>query len=105
MQHLFLHVIPLPLPCDHPQKATQCFWAVGEKDIRRETQADVLRQLALCAQHYSAAALGLRPSRALDAERILTMAALATCFDAALRLRAADVRAGPIILYNPLYTL
>ena len=50
VQHLFLHVIPLPLPCDHPQKATQCFWAVGEKDIRRETQADVLRQLALCAQ-------------------------------------------------------
>jgi hypothetical protein len=25
--HLFVHVLPAPLPLTHPERATKCFWA------------------------------------------------------------------------------
>ena len=36
MQHVFLSVIPPPLPLNHPDRKTRCFWAASQ--VRYETQ-------------------------------------------------------------------
>jgi hypothetical protein len=91
VQHLFTRVVPLPLSLDHPRRAQQCFWGAAGRDMRRETQVDVLRLLNLVAQHFAAAALSLRATRSLDAVRILTMACIAAVSDAVMRKAATDV--------------
>eukprot|EP00667_Euglena_gracilis_P000067 EG_transcript_67 len=89
VQHLFLRVLPVPLPHGHPDKAKRCFWAAAP--MRYADQADLLRLLGLVARHYSAAVFSLRVTRSFDAVRILTMACLAAITDAVLRVRACDV--------------
>jgi len=72
IQHVFTHVIPLPLPSTHPQKNVQCFWHGKDRNMRYETQSDIMRSLHMVAQHFSCASLSLRLTRSFDAERILT---------------------------------
>jgi hypothetical protein len=36
LQHVFLSVLPLPLPLSHPHRGTRCFWAA--RPVRYETQ-------------------------------------------------------------------
>ena len=88
LQHLMVEVLPLPLPLDHPERTSRCFWACGE--IRYETQALLLRLLALLAQHHASASLCLRLSRELDSARIVTTACIAAISDAVMRVRAVD---------------
>lgn len=58
IQHLLLEVVPLPLPCDSPpDRLERDWWAAqehGDHPMRFETQADLLKLLALVAKHYSA---------------------------------------------------
>jgi hypothetical protein len=76
VQHVFTHVIPLPLPHNHPDKLTKCFWSSNEKNMRYETQVDILRLLEMVARHFSAASLSLRITRSFDAARVITMACM-----------------------------
>lgn len=76
VQHVFTHVLPLPLPHNHPDKATKCFWSSRQKGMRYETQVDILRLLEMVARHFSAASLSLRITRSFDAARVITMACM-----------------------------
>ena len=89
--NLFTRVIPLPLAMDHPQRAAQCFWAGEGREMRYETQVDLLRLLSATARHFCACAMSLQVSRSFDATRILTLACMATIADAVLRKEACDV--------------
>lgn len=80
VQHVFTHVLPLPLPNNHPDKKTKCFWASNEKGMRYETQVDILRLLEMVARHFSAASLSLRITRSFDAVRVITMACMVSDF-------------------------
>ena len=48
IQHLFVEVIPLPLPWCMRQEA-KCFWR--HKRIKRATQLEVMKMLGLVARH------------------------------------------------------
>ena len=117
IQHVFTEVLPLPLPLHHPQRALQCFWST--RDMRYETQADILRLLGLVARHFSTASLSLKVrcffisfvcfaislfahllffarsraqvTRSFDAARILTMSCIATVTDCVVRKIAVDI--------------
>ena len=93
IQHLFTHVIPMPLARDHPLRTSRCFWGAsnGSRPIRYETQADILRLLDLVSRHYAAASLSIRTTRSFDAARIITFACIATVTDAVIRRIACDV--------------
>ena len=93
IQHLFTHVIPMPLARDHPLRSSRCFWSAsdGSRPIRYETQADILRLLDLVSRHYAAASLSIRTTRSFDAARIITFACIATVTDAVIRRVACDV--------------
>jgi hypothetical protein len=57
IQHLLLEVAPLPLPCDSPpDRLARDWWAAQaiSHPMRFETQADLLKLLALVARHYAA---------------------------------------------------
>lgn len=79
VQHVFTHVLPLPLPHNHPDKATKCFWSSRAKGMRYETQVDILRLLEMVARHFAAASLSLRITRSFDAARVITMACMVRC--------------------------
>ena len=79
VQHVFTHVLPLPLPHNHPDKATKCFWSSRAKGMRYETQVDILRLLEMVARHFAAASLSLRITRSFDAARVITMACMVSC--------------------------
>lgn len=89
IQHLVTRVIPLPLPLNHPNRETKCFWA--SQPMRYETQADLLRLLDLLNRHYAACSLSLRVTRSFDAVRMLTSACIAAVTDCVLRTRACDI--------------
>jgi hypothetical protein len=80
---VLVQTLPLPLPLDHPQRASRCFWA--SEEMRYETQATLLRLLALVARHHAAASMCLELTRELDAARIVSMACLAAVADAVMR--------------------
>ncbi|KAL1523488.1 hypothetical protein AB1Y20_018426 [Prymnesium parvum] len=88
LQHLFISVIPLPLPLTHPQRASCCFWAT--EPMLHESQTQILRLLALLAQHHAAASLCLKLTRELDAARIVATACMAAIADAVLRKATED---------------
>ena len=88
LQHLVTETIPLPLPVDHPERASACFWAAAP--IRYETQLQLMRLLSLLLQHHAVASLCLKLTRELDAARIITAACLAAIADAVMRIRAID---------------
>ena len=89
LQHLLTAVIPLPLPCSHPQRASRCFWAASP--MRYETQADLLRLLNLACRHFAACCFSIRVTRSFDAVRLVVVATIATLADAVMRIRCADV--------------
>mmetsp|Transcript_15429 Transcript_15429/g.33214 ORF Transcript_15429/g.33214 Transcript_15429/m.33214 type:complete len:1344 (-) Transcript_15429:16-4047(-) len=89
IQHLFIQVIPLPLPRNHPRRADHCFWY--SRAMRYETQADILRLLELLGRHFVSASLSMTVTRSSDAARIITMAAVATVADAVVRICACDI--------------
>ena len=88
---LLLHVLPAPLPLSHPKRDTDCFWQSASGHVRADTQAALLRWLGLLGRHYAAATFGLPQSAALDATRMLVLAAAAALADAVARLVAVDV--------------
>ena len=83
ISHLFLRVIPLPLPMNHSDRGKRCFWHA--QSMRYETQADILRLLDGLCKHFAAASLSVKTTRSGDAVRIITFACMATVCDAALR--------------------
>ena len=87
--HLFTDVIPMPLPTNHPQRDTQCFWA--SQPMRYETQTDLLRLINHVCRHFCAASLSLQVTRSFDAARILTMACMVCVADAVMRVIACDI--------------
>ena len=98
VEHLFIRVIPLPLPVTHPDKATKCFWQAQE--IRADTQADILHHLSLVSKHFAVASLSLKTTRSGDAIRLLTFACMATICDAVLRKTACDIPTIPSLHYS-----
>jgi hypothetical protein len=90
ISHLFTNVLPIPLPPDNSgAKSPHCFWTSSE--MRHETQTALLHSLGLLARHLACACLSLRPSRALDAERMIAFACIAAIADAVMRTIATDV--------------
>lgn len=89
IEHLFVRVIPLPLPITHPMRRKQCFW--NAQSIRYETQADILRLLNMLCRHFACASLSIKATRSGDAIRMLTFACMATICDATLRKVAIDI--------------
>lgn len=55
LHHLFVRVIPLPMPINHPERDTKCFWHA--QDMRYETQADILRLVDMLGRHFATATL------------------------------------------------
>jgi len=89
--HLFLRVLPLPLPIGRADRKMRCFWAKSGLKITHDTQAEILRWLFVLARHYSAASLSIPLAPQADATRMLVFAAIVAIADAVLRLRACDV--------------
>jgi hypothetical protein len=89
IEHLFIRVIPLPLPINHPSRETNCFWHAQE--IRNETQFDILKLLSLLSRHFISSSLSVKYTRSGDAIRILTISCMAVICDAALRKIAVDI--------------
>ena len=47
LTHLFLRVLPVPLPLRHPERSARCFWAIAAAEVTHDTQArPTLRPLA-----------------------------------------------------------
>ena len=47
LTHLFLRVLPVPLPLRHPERSARCFWATAAAEVTHDTQArPTLRPLA-----------------------------------------------------------
>ena len=76
IQHLFVRVIPLPLPVTHNDRDARCFWHA--QPMRYETQADILRLLNMICRHFATASLSVKITRSGDAARMLTFCLLYT---------------------------
>lgn len=98
IQHLFVRVIPVPLPITDPRRDTECFWHA--QDMRYETQADILRLVNMLCRQFTAASLSVKATRSGDAVRILTFACMASVCDAVLRKIASDVPAQSSLHYS-----
>ena len=86
--HLFLRVLPVPLPpgrADHP---AECFWASAT--LTADTQGTILRWLGTLCRHFAAASLAVPLGRSFDAARMLVFASIAALVDAVLRAKACD---------------
>jgi hypothetical protein len=88
IEHLFVRVIPMPLPITHPDRDTKCFWAA--QDMRAETQSDLLLHVSLLSRHFGAATMSLKTTRIGDSIRMLTFACMAAICDVVLRKTACD---------------
>jgi hypothetical protein len=100
LEHLFVRVIPLPLPITHKGRDTECFWHA--QPMRYETQADILHSLSLLSQHFATASLSVKSTRSGDAVRMLTFACMATVCDATLRKIACDIPSQSSLHYSGL---
>jgi len=98
IEHLFVRVIPIPLPVNHPERNTKCFWHA--QSMRYETQADCLRTLNMLCRHFITASLSVKMTRSGDAVRMLVLACMATVCDAAMRKIACDVPAQSSLHYS-----
>jgi hypothetical protein len=98
IEHLFLRVIPLPLPVNHPERESKCFW--HSQPMRYETQSDTLRLLNILCRHFAAASLSVKMTRSGDAMRILVFACMATVCDATLRKLACDIPSQSSLHYS-----
>ena len=88
IQHVFTQVIPIPMPINHPDRASLDIWA---QPMKYETQVELLRVIRLISRHYAACAMSLKITRSFDAARILVNAAMAAMADTLVRVRAVDV--------------
>ena len=88
IQHLFLRILPLPLPHNHPDRDTKCFW--HGQPMRYETQADLLRLIDMLCRHYTAVSLSLQASRTFDSTRMLVIGCMACVADCVIRISASD---------------
>ena len=88
VQHLFTHVIPLPLAMGHPKKKMRCFWE--RNSLARDTQSEIFHLLHLLTRHYGAVTMSLKVTRSFDGARIVTLACIASIADALLRKVASD---------------
>jgi len=98
IQHLFMRVVPMPLPLKHPDRNKRCFWHA--QPMRHETQADLLRLLNLLSKHFATASLSVKTTRSGDAVRMLTFASMATVCDALMRKLACDIPAVTSLHYS-----
>ncbi len=98
IQHLFTRVLPLPMPFYHPEKGARCFWS--SRDIRYETQADIMKLLSQLARHFAAASLSVNITRSGDAVRMLTFSCMACIGDAVLRTIACDTPSQSSLHYS-----
>jgi hypothetical protein len=98
LEHLFVRVIPLPLPLTHKDREKKCFWHA--QPIRHETQADILRLLNMLSQHFATASLSVKSTRSGDSVRMMTFACMATVCDAALRKVACDIPSQTSLHYS-----
>jgi hypothetical protein len=98
LEHLFVRVIPLPLPINHNRRDTECFWHA--QPMRFETQADILRLLSKLSIHFATGSLSVKSNRSGDAVRMLTFACMATIGDAALRKIACDIPSQSSLHYS-----
>jgi hypothetical protein len=89
IEHLFVRVIPLPLPITHPQRDVLCFWHA--QPMRYETQADIMRLLNMLCRHFATASLSVKTTRSGDAVRMLVFSCMATICDAVMRKTAVDI--------------
>ena len=87
IQHVFTSVIPIPMPINHPKRATMDLWS---QPMKYETQLELMRLIRLISRHYAACAMSLRVTRSFDAARILVNAAMAAMVDTLIRVRAID---------------
>ena len=86
VQHLFIRVIPMPLPQNADQ--SECFWASCQ--MRYADQADILRLLDMLCRQYVAVSLSLNVTRSFDAIRMLVLGIMACIADRVLRIPACD---------------
>jgi hypothetical protein len=98
IEHLFVRVIPLPLPITHPRRENECFW--HSQPMRYETQADILRLLNMLCRHFATASLSVKITRSGDAIRMLVFSCMATICDATLRKIASDIPAQSSLHYS-----
>ena len=98
LEHLFVRVIPLPLPITHKARDTECFWHA--QPMRYETQADILRLLSKLSIHFATGSLSVKSTRSGDAVRMLTFACMATICDATLRKIASDIPSQSSLHYS-----
>ena len=100
LSHLFLRVLPLPLPIGREDRKIRCFWARKRRDITHDTQAEILRWLSLLARHFAAASLSIPLAPTADATRIFVFAAITAIADAVLRRTACDVPSALSLHYS-----
>ena len=98
IEHLFVRVLPLPLPLEHVHRKKRCFW--HSQPMRYETQADILRLINMLCRHFSAASLSVKVTRSGDAIRVLTLACMAAICDAVLRKTASDIPSQSSLHYS-----
>jgi hypothetical protein len=98
IEHLFVRVIPLPLPLNHPKRNSRCFWHA--QPIRYETQMNILRLLNLICRHFATASLSLQVTASTDAIRILVFACMAAVCDAGVRKVATDTPSQSSLHYS-----
>ena len=91
ISHLFLRVLPIPLPIGREDRPVACFWAKAKKTITHDAQAEILRWLSFLSRHFAAASLSIPLSPSADATRMLVFAAITAASDAVLRKTASDV--------------
>ena len=100
LSHLFIRVIPLPLPLGREDRKLQCFWAKTSKPITHDTQAEILRWLSLLSRHFAAASLSIPLVPTADATRMLVFASITAIADAVLRKVASDVPSALSLHYS-----
>jgi hypothetical protein len=100
LEHLFVRLIPLPLPITHMGRDNECFWHA--QPMRYETQADILRLLSKLSIHFATASLSVKSTRSGDAVRMMTFACMATVCDATLRKIACDIPSQSSLHYSGL---
>ena len=86
--HLFVHVLPCPMPLTHKDRETHCFWRSARP--KYETQLELARSLNLCLRHFATASMSVSATRSFDANRLLTLSCMAAITDATLRMKPCD---------------